>query len=187
MILVTVLFASVITGQLEAPELGKPVHVDLKDESAQDFYGTCVTANGDVWQFQYDYPDDQTTRKTFNRSAIFDWQYEDAQARQQRFDEYRANQGLVKTKAGAWIPKTQYEFAEKARESALALEEQRQQANDEDALIQELSTHTATEQPESPGFLTLWGPQIALALGAVALIGIIVKLVTLGGERPTGP
>lgn len=186
MILVTVLVASVITGALEAPELGKPVHVDLKDKSAQDFYGTCVKADGDVWQFQYDYPDDQTTRKTFNKAAIFDWQYEDPQARQQRFDEYRTNQGLVKTKAGTWIPKAQYEFAEKARGSALELEKQRQEANSDDALTQELAARAANEKQESPGFLTLWGPQIALALAAVVLIGIIVKLVILGGEHPTG-
>ena len=184
MILLTVLIGSALAGQLEAPEVGVPVFVNLKQ--GEDFHAICLKVNGDFWQFQYNEPSNRSTTRTLNRNEVFDLEYETQEAVQQRFDKYYSAQGYVKvTTQTGWIKKEEYELARQARDSALAMMDQSEALRADNAQAARLAADNAEGDPQTPGFLKLWGPQIALALGGLALVGIIVKLVIVGSAPAT--
>ncbi|MCC6698555.1 MAG: hypothetical protein IT365_23230 [Candidatus Hydrogenedentes bacterium] len=171
--------------QLEAPKLQEPIVVTLKEDGKPGpvIYAKCVNVGGhanEVWQLQRNEPDNRTT-ETYNRNAIFDWEYETAEAMQVRFDKYFTEKGFVKvpTMTG-WIHKDEYEFARRALAKTEEL-----QARMNPPLDAEQPTSDAAPEGEAtaPAFLTLWGPQIALVLGGLVLAGIIVKLMVLGGNN----
>lgn len=170
-------------GQLEAPKEGVNYHVFPKD--GEPFYATCLKVDGDVWQFEFNEPADTTTRKVFLRDKIKDYTIEEPAAVQERFDRYYTENGFVKvpTPTG-WIQKQEYEFAKQAREDAATVLTQRDDTKLFDARAARFAARNANGDDAQPGALMLWGPQIALALGGLVLIGIIVKLVILGGEQP---
>ena len=77
---------------------------------------------------------------------------------------------------GVRVPNEEIERAKMARESASAVEEQLS-VPDPTSVDPAVNTDVP---PVDPGPLAFRGPQIMLILGALVLIGIVVKLVILG-------
>ncbi len=180
MILLTVIFASSLVGQLETPPLNTPLIVAPKE--GERFHAKCVKQEGNFWQFQYNEPENSAT-KTFTRDEIFDWEIEAPEAVQARFEKYYADQGFVKVPTAAgWIRKEDYEFARRAVENAEALDAKLHAPENGEEILALVEGLSASGENAQPGFLRLWGPQIALALGGLVLAGILVKLLILGGE-----
>ena len=171
--------------QLEAPKLQEPIVVTLKEDGKPGpvVYAKCVNIGGhanEVWQLQRNEPDNTAT-ETYNRNAIFDWEYETPEAMQTRFDTYYTEKGLVKVPTvTGWIHKDEYEFA---RRALAKTEELRARMDPPLDAEQPASDVAQAEETTSPPFLKLWGPQIALVLGGLVLAGIIVKLMVLGGNN----
>ncbi|MCL4692845.1 MAG: hypothetical protein KJ060_10095 [Candidatus Hydrogenedentes bacterium] len=178
MILLTVLVASAIAGQLSPPQEGAHYKVFTKDGG--EHYALCEKVQGDVWIFQLIGPDGVDTR-VFPRDKIQDYEAVTEDEIQQHIDAARTARGEVKTGSG-WVAKDVYDLAQGAREAAQAQLEQFQNSGDDAALVAQLRERSQSDTAEAPSALSLWGPQIALIAGALVLIGIIVKLVILGGE-----
>ena len=172
-------------GQLEAPKLQEPIVVTLKEGGQRGpvIYAKCVNAGGragEVWQLQRNEPDNTTT-ETYNRDAIFDWEYESQEVVQTRFEKYYTEKGFVKVPTAiGWIHKDEYEFAQRARTKT---EELRARMKPPLAAEQPAENTSQDVETASPPFLKLWGPQIVLAAGGLVLVGIIMKLMVMSGDR----
>lgn len=178
MILLTVLMGSALMGQLAPPEVGS--HYKLFTKDGEELYVRCDKVQGDVWIFDIIGPDG-TDSRVFPRSKVQDYEPVSEAAIQQHLDTIRMNRGEIKTPSG-WVENGVYEFAQQARESALAQLKRYDAADDDAAIIAKLTENAADDNADRPGLVTLWGPQVGLAVGGLILIGIIVKLVILGGK-----
>ena len=76
---------------------------------------------------------------------------------------------------GIWVPKKEYELAERARESASKLDAQLALPEPAPAV----AGAEADAPPPATGAMAGRGPQIALVVGALVLIGLVVKLLIL--------
>lgn len=165
-------------GQLAPPEVGS--HYKLFTKDGEELYVRCDKVQGDVWIFDIIGPDG-TDSRVFPRSKVQDYEPVSEAAIQQHLDTIRMNRGEIKTPSG-WVENGVYEFAQQARESALAQLKRYDAADDDAAIIAKLTENAADDNADRPGLVTLWGPQVGLAVGGLILIGIIVKLVILGGK-----
>lgn len=181
MILLTVLVVSALAGQLAPPQVGMHYKLFTKDGGEQ--YALCEKVQGDVWIFQIIGPDGTDTQ-VLQRDKIQDYEPATEDEIQKHLDAIRTARGEVKTASG-WVPKEVYELAQTARESAQAQLNRVENSEDDQALIAQLRANAAEDDSQTPGMLTLWGPQAALILGGLILIAIIVKLVILGSGSAT--
>lgn len=180
MILLTAVLASSLLAQLEAPPENQPIIVTLKEGTNKTFHAKCLKVVGDLWELQYNEPDNSAT-KTFRREEVFDWEKESPQAVQARFDKYYTDRGFVKIASG-WISKEDYEFARKAVADAQVLDSQLHEPESREEILKTVGEYSTADDSGSPGYLILWGPQIALIIGGLVLTAILVKLLILGGE-----
>ena len=105
----------------------------------------------------------------------FDW-VEVSAERARKAITAKLDKSTVDVGGGVRVAEEEVALAKRAREKAEALEERVKPSAPQAAAVAE--TAPVESAPKTP-FVRQWGPQIALLIGAVALVGIIVKLVIL--------
>ena len=184
---VIVLLAQVTQG----PEAEPPNTYVFHLEDGKKYYGTVVKEErgGDLLVIELDEPwKTRLEKKTINRSELKSQVRELKGARRKRIEEGFQERGftLVDTPAQPRlpIPTEQVVLAERARAMALALEETPPGASD--APGQPL-THppagppdqTPPVEPGSPSPGARWGLAALLTLGALVIVGIVLKTMVL--------
>jgi len=80
----------------------------------------------------------------------------------------------------AWVKKEEKEWSDRARDAALNVLQERERLEAEIA-VAPAATVVESESQEQPGFLKLWGPQAAVGLLGLVLMGVAARLLIFTG------
>lgn len=103
-------------------------------------------------------------------------------------DEARAKAGNVRVETAngvQWVPAHEHDLAQRATQMAQEREQRSRQPEADAAVVAEepaTGEEPAPEPGPGPGFIALWGGHIAVAAGALVLIGVVVRFMILGGD-----
>ena len=99
--------------------------------------------------------------------------------------EWHAAAGNVQTEFAdgsmGWVKQEEAEWSNRARNAALNVIQQREAS---EAFVIEapvVATET-TEDETTPGFLELWGPQVAVGLLGLVMMGVAARILVFNGE-----
>ncbi|MBN2309730.1 MAG: hypothetical protein JXR94_12205 [Candidatus Hydrogenedentes bacterium] len=190
--LVTVALACALS-QAPAPDAAKLETYRVVLKSGDVFYGIEQRRQGDVIVYEYDHQPGKEGIKSVRKSEVdfSKTSLELSSEREQRILAYWADLGRTKVVLPdgtvTWQPVEEVELV--ARAKKMAAERDRAEKAGASAWIAEASAVAEpplAPEPEEvpPGVLALWGPQIVLALAAMALVGLIAKRTLFtGGDK----
>lgn len=99
--------------------------------------------------------------------------------------EWHAAAGNVQTTFAdgslGWVKQADAEYSERARNAARNIIQQRK-ANETIAAEAPTPTSVKTDEDPKPGFLELWGPQAAVGLLGLVLMGLVARTLVFNGE-----
>lgn len=161
------------------------VKVKLRDGTM--LYGFILAEDERMITLELDEPWNPGVRQSKNRSRIVGgWVPEYSNDRKTRIEKGWERLGFVKVRTADGrelaVERAEVEAADAARELAGVMAETGDDAavSQQEVQLEEPSVVEEVEDASSPpGFIALWGFQIAVALAAAVVIGIIVKTMVL--------